>query len=979
MIIRGRWILIALLPFLLNFEKSMWAEESKQEAIFAIQYERFSNDYFVYLKKDSVFVPFEDLLSMLKIYYTVDEKHNFKGYINNADSSFAVLFTENKYIDIDGEEHYLDKNKWFSGDFSIYVRTDLLEEVFKFEVHSLFNRLTVRINSDYVLPLKRSVTVDYISKTFKKEEKEEEFGPLISKNSFTWLNGGILDYSVSGSKSERNEFYDYSGRIGLEILNGEFLYNNIGSIRNSELIMNDYIRWNYTIGSDYLYSVSLGDLHNISLRTTGPGGYRKPYHRLRGVQLTNEDYDVPDVFTDYIIEDYVEPDWTVELYIDDQLYDVQKTDLTGYYRFSLPVSYGNTNMTVKIYGNNGEFISKEKVLRISPSLLPAGDVKYAISAGEEINTKKKLLDGSIHIGLTDWLTSSVSGTKDLYSQEYLLVSQSSFNLFNFATIGITATSTGIYESSLHFPDIYFGNLDFVYTSYDRSVIENSSKPKSEMYFISTLNRFFDLPVTFSLTGRRSQFQNTNNTTLNTNMMINVSNFNLNLRHNFMFSDNLKRIYDDSQVMFGSVSYFFPRFPGILSYLGRMRLNATTNFDPETMEFYDVGGGIQQQIGRNISISAKYDYSFRTKSFRTSFDLNMDLSVFRSRSKAQYNQGSPITYSSSLSGSVEFDSQNLSLTMLNSLGTGNYGKSSASVRFYNDKNFNYKYDEDDEVIPNVEFRITNGRATKRKNDEYTILSSLRPNKRYNIQIKPESFSNPQLLPSFREFSFIAEPYSYKSIDVACHIGGMIEGSINRIKNNQTKEQGGVYVHLVSIDSSYHERINVFSDGSYYYNPIPVGEYIVYPDSSQIAILNCKSVPEYRKIEIKPTDDGDFLSHIDFYLKEKSKKKDSLRFPYIVDILFMENKSSLTDNSKIQIIKMLELLAGSIDFNFYLSDKSNAMNESQLKMNREKAIKRFLNTFNINEENIICLEKEDDIDKSQAIIFRIYETGDDNKIY
>jgi hypothetical protein len=73
-----------------------------------------------------------------------------------------------------------------------------------------------------------------------------------------------------------------------------------------------------------------------------------------GFSITNAQQSYTSSFTTYTISDHTEPDWTVELYINDALINYTKADQTGYYKFSVPLSYGTTNMVLKFYGPYGE-------------------------------------------------------------------------------------------------------------------------------------------------------------------------------------------------------------------------------------------------------------------------------------------------------------------------------------------------------------------------------------------------------------------------------------------------------------------------------------------------------------------------------------------------------------------------------------------------------------------------------------------------
>jgi outer membrane protein OmpA-like peptidoglycan-associated protein len=887
-------LLIFILPLilLLNPLEARAENKTREEAIFSIKYSNYSNDYTVYLQNDSVFVSLEEVINFLKIYYTVDENHKFEGYVNTKDSSFYIDFNGNEYKDINGVKHKLTDDLWFANELQVYVRTDLLANIFKLEIRSYFNELIVNIESKYELPLLRSLKVEYVSNNFRKQVDNEEFGPLVGSRNFQWLNGGILDYNLGGTTSGRYQSYTFGGNLGLEVLGGEFRYNILGNTYSNNLSYQDRIRWSYLFDSKILHSVSLGDFTNQIYRSSGIMGYRRPIYNLRGVQLTNETQKMPTNFTNYVIEDKIEPDWNVELYLDNQLYDVKRTDLTGYYRFEIPLNYGLTNIKVKYYGPKGEFISEEKALNIPNEFLRTGEIKYTLSAGQDYYSSHKLIDCSGYIGITKWLTTSMAATKIDSSGFILLASQSSLNLFNNIMLHMTATNNGVYEGGLRIPNSFLGSWEFVYTSYDQSFKNSFTQQLSTIQFMTSINNILTLPVTLSIMGTRNQFTNINSNNMNSSLMFNLSSINFTLRHNLLFSDFRGKFGEIYQNVNTILSYYITEMPDFISFLGSTRISSTTNFNPANLKFNDFGFIIEQHITNDIYLNANFTYNIPYKMSTIQIGFNTNLPVFRSRVTANYNQGNPMSYTGDLNGSIEFDSQNMKFNFLNSIGTNNnFGRSSAAIRFYNDKNYNNKFDEGDELIQDADFDVTNGYMNKTSGSGYRILSNLIPGEKYNINVKQESFSNPSMIPDYTEFSFIAEPYAYKAIDIACHLGGMLEGSVTSVSEQGTKGLGGVKIHIVGKNGKFSTVVSVFSDGSYFYSGLPIGDYNIYVDSLQLKILDSKSEPPYIDLTIKPLADGDYVTGLGFTifprtpskgkvaetLENKPVKKDTLSTP------------------------------------------------------------------------------------------------------
>lgn len=858
----GRYLFF-LLPFFILSNHLSGAEESREEAIFGLVHNKYSSEFIVFMQNDSVFLPFEDVLSFFKIFYTVKENRRFQGYVNNSDSSFSIDFISKEITDIAGNKYSLSDDLWFATDLQIFVRTDIFADIFKLHFRVMFNSLSIIVQSPYEMPFLRTIRTNQTMDSFTSKSKEEYNFPLLSSSSFTILNGGVLDYSLGTSQSAKFQSYNFSGNLGLELLNGEFQYNILGRYFSDNFNYQDRVRWRYLVNSDWLQSISVGNVQNMSIRTSGSRGFRRPFYNLRGIQLTNENYKMPNVFTDYIIEDVIEPNWTVELYLADQLYDVKKADMNGYYRFEIPLTYGMTNINVKIYGTKGEFVTEERILNIPNQILVPGEIKYSLSAGEDDNTGIKLLEGSLNTGIFSWLTTSFTAIKEETSNDIYVINQTSINLFNNTLLNLSATNRGIYEAGIKLPSNKIGNIEIFYTYFDRNSL--MSNQLSSINFVASFNRIGKIPLSFSFYGSRDEYTDWNSNNLYSTLNFFYQSLNFSIRHNLTLRDRAMTIDNVSQNMTVSTTYTLNRMPKMLDFLNRVSMNASTYLDPTTLNITSVSGGFQMQIMRNLSLNSNYMYytSNRSSSFR--IGLNLNTQSLRSNSSADMFDGKDPIFTTDLSGSLEFDSQNLRFAFINSMGSSSiHGKSSIAVKFFVDRNYNGLLDEDEELIPDAEFVLLDALAKKTKLGDYYVVTNLMPGTKYNIKVKTESLPSNSLIPLIDEFSFISKPYSYKSIDIACQAGGVIEGYVKRKFDTGLRGQGGIRLHINGYENNHESNVLVFSDGSYFFDGLPIGTYTTRVDSMQLAILKCKSVPEFIEFEVKPSEYGDFISNLNFVL-------------------------------------------------------------------------------------------------------------------
>jgi hypothetical protein len=130
------------------------------------------------------------------------------------------------------------------------------------------------------------------------------------------------------------------------------------------------------------------------------------------------------------------------------------------------------------------------------------------------------------------------------------------------------------------------------------------------------------------------------------------------------------------------------------------------------------------------------------------------------------------------------------------------------------------------------------------------------------------------PKYSTFSFVTDPNGYKSIDIPCYTVGILEGMVTTIDAGKKQNgQSGVSIHIVGKDPSnpYHKKVPVYSDGSFYFYGLPPGDYTAYVDPVQCELLNVNSNPLIIIFQVKPGDEGDYKTGIDFELVPKAEQE------------------------------------------------------------------------------------------------------------
>ena len=858
-----RWLLPML--FFVAVTVQVGAQE-REEAIFSFSVSKQSKECVVYISNDTLFVPLFEFLDFVKIYYQVNESGVYSGYVNQRDSSFVLDFDNNQYQTISGKTKSIPKGSWYFDNAVYYVCTSLLDSCFSMRLQPNFGQLAMTILAPYELPLFRALRAEYVSNNFRRSLTNDSLGPLVYDRSFKILNGGTFDYNFGVSSFKEAQAYSGGGTLGMEFLGGETQYTfSMSKTDISKLIYRENYRWRYILDGDYINSISLGNLFNSTIRGGGARGYRKQSYQLKGLGLSNENEQTPVGFSTFVIEERIDPNWNVELIVDNQLYEAKKTDPTGYYRFDLPIAYGSTKLIVKKYGPKGEYTESDKSINVSNEFLPPGKLYYNANLGQEKMSKKWMFDGAFTMGVFDWLTSSFSGDKKEGESDYTLINNMNLNLFSQFGVRLMTSNIGVYEAAIRLPQSILGNCDVVFTSYDQQKNKNSSALNSIQVYTNT-SRIFELPISISMNGFRTVMKTGSNNSLGININGYLHAVSINGRYNMTIMEVNHKYGQANGSLSGDCSYSFKDYEGVASIFNDTRVQGSTSYIPNTGKFTNFGFSINKNFSRNLYMTFSYSYYVPNRTSQCSFSLNFNSDYIRSTSNSSVIEGTSPNYSTNASGSVEFDPTYMRFRMLSTLGSNsNYGRSSAAVRFYVDKNSNGKYDKDvDTPISEADIYVTNEMTTKISESDGKLLTNLIPGRRYNIRVIPESFTNPALIPEHMELSFIAEPFTCKPIDIICQPGGMVEGNVKYKSAAGEKGQGGVKVRVRSKTGGFETSIAVFSDGSYFYLGVPVGEYEVFVDSMQLAVLRCNSTPAKIDLTVKPTPDGDYIGNLNFTL-------------------------------------------------------------------------------------------------------------------
>jgi hypothetical protein len=880
--------------------------EEFEEGIFTLRYQYFKNDISVNIRNDSIYIPLLEVFQFLKVYYDLKENNGkIFGYVVDQKHEYEINLNEESFFNVDNILVKYNKNQFYRTQTEIYFTPYLISKLLSCEVNIYKNNLSIRIESRNDFPvLIEEKRYNKYANLNSNNSSDDKLLPLIYDKDFRVLDGGMLSYYLNGTQNKNSQSMNYATNVGVQLMGGEFNYNASGGyIFSNKMPTYDHkFRWKYSFEeNDYISNIAVGDLSNTSVRTSSMVSGSVSSKPLSGIQISNENTVMPTVFNNFVIDGMAGPGWQVELYLNDQLSNVALANNLGYYLFNLPVNYGNTNVELKFYGPNGEFMNKKQVITVPGEFIIPGKIKYNINFGQILDEKLYAASGNLSFGLTNWLSNSIQLQKVEKSREMNIINSTSLRVYGGILLNGVYSPKNYAKGGLRISTENWGTYDFILSksliSIDTALTSNQfSANMNSMEFSVGLPRLFSLPFTLTLRGNKSFNDKYSTTNINSSFSLYVNKFSLSTSYSMIFNEyKLTAQNNLTQNLSPSLSFNWYDKPGFLSFLQKTTFAVGGNYSIDRKKIPNINYSIQQQISKDINLNISYSKSYESHFSTFNISLMTNFPSFLMNSSMQGSNTSDNNYTENISGGIGLNPHDLKCYFGNQ-GFGGNANGAAVVRFFIDRNNDGVYNKGEEEIPEVQFTIPNATFEKEESGEQRVYNLI-PAVRYNLFVKKGSIRNPFVVPKYEEFSFIADPYSFKVIDVPCYMTGSIEGNAYKIIGDKKVEQSGIRVHLINLDGRETQTINLFSDGSFYKLGIVPGKYKIYIDSMQLRLINCTSKPEFINFEVKSTSEGDQVSGLNFELIPKPNEEIPENSPKrIIDKNLKNQNVQATDSVK-----------------------------------------------------------------------------------
>lgn len=797
------------------------------------------------IRGTELFLPVTSLFDFLKIRNIPSQDlESISGFFIQEQAEFLISRSENKII-YQGKTYDLETGDLIRTESNLYLRSSYFGKVFGIDCKFNFRSLSVTIESQLELPLIREMRLNEMRKNLTRLKGEIKADTTVGRT-YPLFRFGMADWSAIGTQEINGKAETRLNlALGAMIAGGEatasLYYNSDQKFSEKQ---QQYL-WRY-VNNDFkpLRQIMAGKISANSTSTI--------YNPVVGIQLTNTPTTYRRSFGSYTLSDRTEPGWIVELYVNNELVDYVTADASGFFKFEVPLVYGNSMVKLKFYGPWGEERTREQNIIIPFNFLPYKTFEYNLGAGiVEDSVKSRFSRVSLNYGLTRGITvgGGVEYLSSVTSGQFMPYVNASVRLAGNLllsgdyTYGVRARGTLTYRLPSNI------QLDLNYTWYDKNQTAiNYNYREERKASVSVPLRIGK----FSSYNRLSAYQ----------IVLPSSQY---TTGEWMFSGSLFGISTNLTTYGLFMEHVQPYFYSNLSMA--MRLPAGFILMPQAQYSYTLNQLLSAKVRvEKHLLNRAHMYMSYEKNFKN--DINMGEAGIRyDFSFAQ--AGMSVRQTNKRTSFVEYARGSIiNDRQTRYLGTDNrtnVGRGGISVVAFIDVNSNGKKDQGEPKLPGLNLRASGGRVVKSDRDTTIRIFGLEPYTNCFIELDPNSFENISWRLPYESVSVAVDPNILKLVEIPVTVAGEASGTVYIEKDGEKRGIGRIIVEFLTKDLKPAGKTLSENDGYYSYLGLPPGEYLVRTDSSQMRKIGLFSEPSSINFTVKPGTDGDIIDNLDFTLK------------------------------------------------------------------------------------------------------------------
>ncbi len=677
-----------------------------------------------------------------------------------------------------------------------------------------------------------------IARRLRRESMLRARLPATTTSAFTGLrlglerpnvDGLVFDYSVL-TPSTGIEETAYSGLLGLDVLGGSLALgltsqNGPGRAPRGEASWSGVWRENR-----FLSQLRLGDGF-----ASGPRG-----RTLRGVSVSNSPFSRPSILGSVPFTGQLGAGWTIEAYRGGRLVGFDSVNALGQFSFDVPVQYGENPVDFVAYGPFGEIREFNRAYRMRGEGLPAGQLEYALSAGE-CRTERCTATGNVDLryGLSNrW---AVRGGVDQFWRDSLA------NLFHpylgvqgalGNAVGVEAEAVGnaVLRGALRFEPTTDLQLSLEGYRFSQGIQDPLLTPIGREHQF-TVGAFFRPVSALGSTYLEASFDRVlgssgtvssgrlgGSTQVGGLRLLPAVRFQ---RLSFLGANPM------TQSFLSLNTYLLPQ-PALGRYLGLLTARTTLEFQHGEGASSASGYlGVPLLRGLRMETGLSWYRGMRGATF--SMMIAADLPTVRSYTTVTANRAQTLG-SQYVSGSAIY---NPSRSGVDFSGTAALQRGGVTGRVYLDQNSNGRQDAGEPGLPDVRVIVGPTFSFTDSNGVYRVWDIL-PYEPTSVAIDSATLGSPLWVPAFGAAAVEPSPNRYRQLDLAVLPGGVAEGTVAWAEGRSGRV-AGVTLLFRHRESGEQRAVVTFTDGSFYVMGLRPGTWLITADPECLKALQA-SIPE-----------------------------------------------------------------------------------------------------------------------------------------
>lgn len=799
--------------------------------------------YIIVTNTDVVYVHVEDLFKHLSIYCVVEnDGNNLAGFIENESKPYKIDYIKNQItvgnLTMNSPQGLIKEMG------AVYIESTLLKEAFGLTVTFKPRSLYIDLKSNFELPLIKKMRIEKMRDNISKLQGEPIGADTTINRNYHLFKFGMIDWAASSYQTQNEPTSDnISIGVGSELLYGEanisVNYNDRHKFDNRQL---QYM-WRWVDNDKTLIrQAQLGKIYNQTIAFINAP--------VIGATIKNTPTTVRKASGFYDITEHTEPNWTVELYINDVLVDYTTADASGLFVFKVPIVYGYTILKLKFYGPLGEERTEERTLNVPFTFMAANTFEYGLTAGVlENGEQTRFGQGNFNYGVNRFLTvgGGVEYLSSIPNNPFIPFARIAFQPFSKLVVNIEYAHDVRMKALLNY---YITKSAFLEIDYSKYV---------EGQVATNFNALEERKVRISVPFKKNSISGY--AKFNFNQFIYKS-FNYN-QVDFTFSAYYKQFSanSSSQMNWVGERSAYATTDLSLSYKTKKGLafRPSAQYNLTDASFVRLRAEIEKRVSK-IYLSASYERNVLSQSDNFYLSFKYDLPFARTSFSASFNN-KQVHFSESAQGSMAFGGDNRSIKTGNNSSVGKGG-----LLFYPflDLNQNGIFDQDEKMVMLSTIRISGGRAIISEKDSIVRISDLNAFVSYNIEFSDNDLDNIAYRFQHKTYQVLVDPNQYKKVLVPIIVVGEVNGMVYKSFEEGLKGLGRITVQIYNMEGEKVAETLSESDGYFSYLGLKPGVYSVKIDEGQLESLDYQSDPPAQSALIEVLIDGDMVDGMDFVL-------------------------------------------------------------------------------------------------------------------